>query len=476
MSASNNFDRDDTSQPNKSRKSKRECAVCQSVSNLKRCSRCKAVFYCCITHQKTDWINHKNACGKISVTSSPSKSKFRSCSAVIKDGEDFGINETLIESSNHLSSSSVSQESNSLQRNDAADEVASEIQSILDFRSVQSFPHAESRETHATASEDCKDIFGELKHSNIEECTYMGPSNGITSEENPVQNNSSNRQLVSNENGHNPFHNQPTEFEINAYLNSQDENSEVLQNNDNDSFNQSTAVCLTDIDLLREITTDLNSQEEHFDILQNISERENNNIDVSLNESVNLLDNQDNIEQTTNTMIKLDDEHHTITNTCTSIGDDDTKDSLTSTVTEFPTNLDARPLRKLKFPKPDSYETNELAEFIGLRLINLGYCILDDLFEVNQVNKMYKELNDFSSKHSLFYDRLFDSDLHASGGQLILNVENNIENSKIIEDDEQNLGTIFSALSSLDSIMKVINPNLRKYAKIKGRTKVNIKT
>eukprot|EP01080_Neovahlkampfia_damariscottae_P001635 gene1635-12760_t len=40
------------------------CSVCGSTSDLKRCSRCKKVSYCCIEHQKKDWSTHKKSCGK----------------------------------------------------------------------------------------------------------------------------------------------------------------------------------------------------------------------------------------------------------------------------------------------------------------------------------------------------------------------------------------------------------------------------
>jgi hypothetical protein len=43
------------------------CAVCGSVEDLKRCSRCKKVSYCSIDHQKKDWTTHKKTCGKTTV-------------------------------------------------------------------------------------------------------------------------------------------------------------------------------------------------------------------------------------------------------------------------------------------------------------------------------------------------------------------------------------------------------------------------
>lgn len=39
------------------------CQVCKDPAE-KRCSVCKAVFYCSITHQKQHWPIHKQECGK----------------------------------------------------------------------------------------------------------------------------------------------------------------------------------------------------------------------------------------------------------------------------------------------------------------------------------------------------------------------------------------------------------------------------
>src|SRR5690554_4872015 len=38
------------------------CAVCQTRTNLLRCSRCKVVKYCSKEHQIQDWPNHKHQC------------------------------------------------------------------------------------------------------------------------------------------------------------------------------------------------------------------------------------------------------------------------------------------------------------------------------------------------------------------------------------------------------------------------------
>ncbi|XP_078001057.1 egl nine homolog 1-like [Glandiceps talaboti] len=39
-----------------------KCAVCAKTGDLKRCSRCLKVHYCCREHQKQDWKVHKRSC------------------------------------------------------------------------------------------------------------------------------------------------------------------------------------------------------------------------------------------------------------------------------------------------------------------------------------------------------------------------------------------------------------------------------
>lgn len=34
-------------------------------SDFKKCSRCKAVCYCCVEHQKLHWKDHKKLCKEI---------------------------------------------------------------------------------------------------------------------------------------------------------------------------------------------------------------------------------------------------------------------------------------------------------------------------------------------------------------------------------------------------------------------------
>lgn len=42
-----------------------KCHICCSSENLRRCSNCKAAFYCSREHQQSDWRNHKMECKSI---------------------------------------------------------------------------------------------------------------------------------------------------------------------------------------------------------------------------------------------------------------------------------------------------------------------------------------------------------------------------------------------------------------------------
>jgi len=42
----------------------KECIVCGVKEDLKKCARCRIVYYCCKEHQTTDWKRHKMECQK----------------------------------------------------------------------------------------------------------------------------------------------------------------------------------------------------------------------------------------------------------------------------------------------------------------------------------------------------------------------------------------------------------------------------
>lgn len=49
------------------------CKVCGSLNGLRRCSRCKSVYYCSQVHQQVDWRVHKIECKKFATNLSSSK-------------------------------------------------------------------------------------------------------------------------------------------------------------------------------------------------------------------------------------------------------------------------------------------------------------------------------------------------------------------------------------------------------------------
>lgn len=49
------------------------CKVCGSLNGLRRCSRCKSVYYCSQVHQQVDWRVHKIECKKFATTSTSSE-------------------------------------------------------------------------------------------------------------------------------------------------------------------------------------------------------------------------------------------------------------------------------------------------------------------------------------------------------------------------------------------------------------------
>lgn len=49
------------------------CKVCGALNNLRRCSRCKSVYYCSQVHQQVDWRVHKIECKKFATNFSSSE-------------------------------------------------------------------------------------------------------------------------------------------------------------------------------------------------------------------------------------------------------------------------------------------------------------------------------------------------------------------------------------------------------------------
>lgn len=51
------------------------CKVCGSLNGLRRCSRCKSVYYCSQVHQQVDWRVHKIECKKFATNLTSSELK-----------------------------------------------------------------------------------------------------------------------------------------------------------------------------------------------------------------------------------------------------------------------------------------------------------------------------------------------------------------------------------------------------------------
>lgn len=53
------------------------CNVCGSLNSLRRCSRCKSVYYCSQVHQQVDWRVHKIECKKFASNLASSEFSFQ---------------------------------------------------------------------------------------------------------------------------------------------------------------------------------------------------------------------------------------------------------------------------------------------------------------------------------------------------------------------------------------------------------------
>ncbi|GFR90008.1 Egl nine-like protein 1 [Elysia marginata] len=299
------------------------CAVCNSTLSLKRCSRCKVIFYCSREHQKEDWIHHKSLCTQTLAGQSP---------IVRPRGSE---TDTVTEPDNHVGSITRPVFRDAIEN--MSDETQAEIKDILDFSTVTSPNNAKPQ-----TKEEKKEIFFELLKS---DSGYAGPS-------------------------------------------------------------EST--------------------------------------DSSYNNIIDTLCNQD--------MIRNDK--------C--IEQDGASES--STQTEVPM-FNTHPFRKLRFPKPDSYDLPEVAYFISLRLTQLGYCILDDAFEETLISGIISEVTAFHEKNEL-----------CRGDTLNNTTDLDYRNDMIKWLDGQSEGSeyISKGLAFMDSLIELMKPHLRQHCNIQGRTEAMI--
>lgn len=137
--------------------------------------------------------------------------------------------------------------------------------------------------------------------------------------------------------------------------------------------------------------------------------------------------------------------------------------------------FDERPLRRLKFPKPDSYDHKDLAEFISLRLVNLGYCIVDDVFTEDIIDGVRCEIRQLNESQCLQTGQLAGGRTSGDDSQKVTETEIRSDLIKWIDGNEESLPNARTVLTTMDSIVNYINNSYMKpYGYIKGRTKVGL--
>ncbi|XP_059148010.1 uncharacterized protein LOC131935563 [Physella acuta] len=127
------------------------CNVCKTKDNLKRCGRCKSIYYCGREHQKHDWLYHKAVCVNKTETF-----RTRSRSNTNTKNKDAKLFEVIQQNTNL-----IKQEKTANIYNQA------EIDSILDFSSVV------ANGENSICSDNQKDIFNEFMQSDK---TFTGPA------------------------------------------------------------------------------------------------------------------------------------------------------------------------------------------------------------------------------------------------------------------------------------------------------------
>ncbi|XP_005094821.1 uncharacterized protein LOC101858927 [Aplysia californica] len=136
--------------------------------------------------------------------------------------------------------------------------------------------------------------------------------------------------------------------------------------------------------------------------------------------------------------------------------------------------FDSRPLRRLKFPKPDSYDHQDLAEFISLRLINLGYCVVDEVFTDEVIDGVISELKGLKNTDGLKTGQLAGGRTSGNDDEKVTETAIRSDMIKWIDgsDSEETLPFGQQVISTMDSIMNFINNSYMKpYGFIQGRTK-----
>ena len=127
--------------------------------------------------------------------------------------------------------------------------------------------------------------------------------------------------------------------------------------------------------------------------------------------------------------------------------------------------FNSHPFRRLKFPKPESYDLPDVAYFVSLRLTQLGYCVLDDALDESLIEGIISEVESYHQKNEFIRGDTFQ---HAG--------DTGYRNDMIKWLDTHSEGNkhISQGLSYIDSLIELLQPHVTKYCDVQGRTDVSI--
>ncbi|RUS70000.1 hypothetical protein EGW08_022236 [Elysia chlorotica] len=123
--------------------------------------------------------------------------------------------------------------------------------------------------------------------------------------------------------------------------------------------------------------------------------------------------------------------------------------------------FNTHPFRRLKFPKPESYDPQDIAYFVSLRLSQLGYCILDDAIEDDLISGIISEVNKFQQNNEFCKGNT----LHSSSG-----IDYRNDMIKWLDGQSEGVEHISRCLAYMDSIVELMKPHIRAACNIGGRT------
>ena len=135
-----------------------------------------------------------------------------------------------------------------------------------------------------------------------------------------------------------------------------------------------------------------------------------------------------------------------------------------STLQEEISLFNAHPFRRLKFPKPESYDLPDIAYFVSLRLSQLGYCVLDGVFEDNLISGIISEVTEFHQKNELCRGNI----LHSSSG-----VDYRNDKIKWLDGQSGGVKNISKGLAYVDTLVELLQPHVKTLCNVEGRTEVS---